>query len=379
VSSSWALTRGRERIERLCASGLDVDALRCEALVEIDRVVGFDAHTWPLTDPASGTAFGAIRVIPCASEETTMVKLWYLEGMRRPTAPAGPPRSVRLLAGHTAGRDLSRNVYWSGILGRYGVADMASMAFTDTFGSWGLLDLWREGGRRFAESDADYLHSITAPVTAALRRSRARAFDAPHAPPVCPDGPAILIFNDDLRIIAQAAAGPVDGLLAPGAWACRSAAFNTAAHLLAAGHARADRTPGPSARPEEAPSRAVLPSVRVRVSGGAWATVSAARLDNDVVGGGIVVNVRESSPAELLDLFARVFALTPRERQLLALLANGLDTRELALQMSVSQHTVQDHCKAVFAKASVRSRRELLSKALGSHDYQAQPVTVGRP
>jgi DNA-binding CsgD family transcriptional regulator len=34
--------------------------------------------------------------------------------------------------------------------------------------------------------------------------------------------------------------------------------------------------------------------------------------------------------------------------------------------MFVSQHTVQDHLKSIFAKTSMHSRRELLSRALGA-------------
>ena len=60
-------------------------------------------------------------------------------------------------------------------------------------------------------------------------------------------------------------------------------------------------------------------------------------------------------------LVSRASGLTARECELVALLLEGLDTRELAERLSISRHTVQDHLKSVFAKVGVRSRRELVS------------------
>jgi DNA-binding CsgD family transcriptional regulator len=45
---------------------------------------------------------------------------------------------------------------------------------------------------------------------------------------------------------------------------------------------------------------------------------------------------------------------------------DGTDTREVAQRMFLSENTVQDHLKAIFAKTAARSRRTLLSRALGS-------------
>ena len=47
-------------------------------------------------------------------------------------------------------------------------------------------------------------------------------------------------------------------------------------------------------------------------------------------------------------------------------LITGADTREVAQQMFLSGHTVQDHLKSIFAKSGARSRRALLSRVVGS-------------
>ena len=49
----------------------------------------------------------------------------------------------------------------------------------------------------------------------------------------------------------------------------------------------------------------------------------------------------------------------------MGLLATGSDTRDLAQRMSVTEHTIQDHLKSIFAKTSSHNRRTLLSRALG--------------
>lgn len=99
------------------------------------------------------------------------------------------------------------------------------------------------------------------------------------------------------------------------------------------------------------------PRVRVRTSTGEWAVIEADRLDEAHV----VVTIRAASPAELLDLLSRVHALSPRERQLVELVAAGLDTQEIAQRRHISRNTVRDHLKSVFIKMGMHSRRELLA------------------
>lgn len=46
-------------------------------------------------------------------------------------------------------------------------------------------------------------------------------------------------------------------------------------------------------------------------------------------------------------------------------LALGADTRTLALDLYLSEHTVQDHLKSIFEKTNTRNRRTLLSRIAG--------------
>jgi DNA-binding NarL/FixJ family response regulator len=57
-----------------------------------------------------------------------------------------------------------------------------------------------------------------------------------------------------------------------------------------------------------------------------------------------------------------VESLTPRETEVLALMAQGLDTKGLAEQLMVSQTTVRTHVAAVLAKLDAHSRLEAVVK-----------------
>lgn len=63
-------------------------------------------------------------------------------------------------------------------------------------------------------------------------------------------------------------------------------------------------------------------------------------------------------PAEDGDEHTSFDALTPREREILELLADGLDTREIAAKLVVSLATVRNHVQNILAKLGVHSRLE---------------------
>lgn len=56
--------------------------------------------------------------------------------------------------------------------------------------------------------------------------------------------------------------------------------------------------------------------------------------------------------------------LSPRERQTLHLLLTGAAQKQVAERMGVSLHTAHDYVKAVYKKLGVRSRAELMARAL---------------
>jgi DNA-binding NarL/FixJ family response regulator len=79
----------------------------------------------------------------------------------------------------------------------------------------------------------------------------------------------------------------------------------------------------------------------------------------------IAVTIETSSPAERTGLLALACGLGEREAELLGHLVAGLDTHGIAQRMFISEHTVQDHLKSIFAKSGARNRRTLLARMVG--------------
>ena len=56
--------------------------------------------------------------------------------------------------------------------------------------------------------------------------------------------------------------------------------------------------------------------------------------------------------------------LTPRERQILSLLADGLDNTAIAERLTVTKRTVQNHISNIYGKLGVASRTEAMLYAI---------------
>lgn len=71
---------------------------------------------------------------------------------------------------------------------------------------------------------------------------------------------------------------------------------------------------------------------------------------------------RQSATLETEDL--PLEPLTPREQDVLALLAEGLPNKAIARRLDVSEHTVKFHLNAVLGKLGANTRTEAVTRAL---------------
>jgi DNA-binding CsgD family transcriptional regulator len=355
VASRTAERIARERIERICSSTPDAMQLRIQVLDEIRRVVDFNAHVWLLTDPRTAVGSAPLADVPCLSEIPEAIRLKYLTGVNRWTKLHADGASVGILRQATAG-DPSQSLMWRGILNRYGISDVASVVFADRFGMWGFLDLWREDSKpAYQDGDAAFLASVSGTITTALRSCQAQTLTAPAVPPGRELGPVVFLLDDSLHVLSETPASqqwlrmllPPDADRSP----VPASVYNVAGQLQAIEQ-------GVDGHPATA---------RVHLSNGFWVTLRAARLTRSEQAqlAVIAVTIEETSPVDRLEVFGRAYGLSARETELMSLLATGSDTRDLASRMFLSENTIQDHLKSIFAKTSSRNRRTLLSRALG--------------
>ena len=69
--------------------------------------------------------------------------------------------------------------------------------------------------------------------------------------------------------------------------------------------------------------------------------------------------------------------LTPREEQVVALVAEGLGNRQIASELNLSQHTIKKYLFRIFEKLGVSSRVELVLYAVNNGDPAQRRVAGG--
>lgn len=351
MSSERARRRGRERIETLVDAPLDADTMRLEAIEILRAAIGFERWCALLLDPDTLIVSHGLGRNDWSSELPRLNLIGAgLDDVNNHTILARSRDHVGVLSAAT-GNDLSRSQRWREVFGRYGVGDELRCVATDPSGSWADVMLFRDSDDpHFDAEDARLMREVSALLARGLRRGAVSPQE--RIEPV-PEETGVLLLDASLRPAGATGAAQVWlRALEPPDWpspdGVPGAVWNVLGCLLAI---ESGQEPG---RP---------PRLRARTPGGGWAIVEAARLDG--ASGGIAVTIRPAGVDEVLELVCRASGLTPRERELVALLVDGLDTREAAARLFISRYTVQDHLKSVFVKMSVRSRRELVSGILG--------------
>jgi len=218
---------------------------------------------------------------------------------------------------------------------------------------WAAIALYRSGRTSgFSPAEAEFLAGVAPLVAVGVRAGLVTA--AAGRPAATPAGPAVLVVDADdaVSLLSPAAEARVAELGGHG----RDVLPTPVAAITAAARALGDGRLG------------TVPRLRVRTLSGEWLVVHAAPLaGRDGVPRQVVVTIEAARPPEIVPLVVAAFGLTGREQDVVAGVLQGESTQQIGRALHLSPWTVQDHLKAVFEKAGVSSRRELVARVFFDH------------
>jgi DNA-binding CsgD family transcriptional regulator len=106
-------------------------------------------------------------------------------------------------------------------------------------------------------------------------------------------------------------------------------------------------------------------TTRLRGRSGRWLRLHVSPMEGEV--GAVALTVETARPDDLVHILLDSYGLTTRETDIVLWLCRGLSTKEIAAELMISAHTVRDHVKAIYEKAGVSSRGELVAGLFTSH------------
>lgn len=344
TSKTWSIRA--EGIARLARSDLDLNTLFGEVLYALRRVVPFDAACWHTLDPATLLETSHLTWnLPVENHRATEIEYLH-EDYNQFATLARSPRHSGILSEATGGAP-ERSRRYRELIRPFGLEGEMRVTFVAGGAAWGAAGLLRDGGD-FTLDEAAFLEYLSEPLANGVRRALlveavARAEEAP--------GPGLVLLTE--AGVAEAMTAAAERLLGELVDVPAGGRERSLPYVVYAVAARA-RLTDRSAAPAQA---------RVRTRAGRWLLLHGSALGGPPARPGrVAVIVEEVSGASMTPVIGQAYGLTAREAQVMQLLLQGRSTREIAAALSISPYTVQEHCKAIFDKVGVRSRRELVGR-----------------
>ena len=363
--------RARDKIAQLAGRGGDLVTFWQESSEVIAHALPYYfSPCWYTLDPASLLMTSHFQDgLPEFPRE--WLEAEYLsDDVNKLVDVARSDRGVSTLHEATGG-DPSSSPRWQANMEYGGDQEMIAGLRTRSGEVWGAVGLYRESGEPMFDADDVRFVQAVSPYLAEGARRALLVGEATE--PETPDGPGLVVLSADYKV--ESTTPGVERWLAElpdGDW--DAGRLPTAVLSVAA---RASRT---AEAPDEPGEVAV---VRVLARSGTWVVLHGASLVSDG-SRRVAVIVEPAHPARITPLLMAAYGLTEREQGVTRLVLQGNSTTEIAEQLVVSTHTVQQHLKSVFDKTGVRSRRDLVGKVFFTH-YEPRVrdnehrATDGRP
>jgi DNA-binding CsgD family transcriptional regulator len=328
--------READRVGRLARAGLDHVTFLREADQVLRAAVPYDLAIWATVDPASLLLTSCTPVGDHPFPPDHQLEIFEMEylGVEPLTLKALVQRDRPIGTLRSEVDDPTDTKRYREQLAPFGFTDELVAALVVDRRCWGAVRVLRnhEAAIDFTEEDVDCFASVSQTLAEGLRLAFLRA--ATQEPAGLDDPPGVVTLD---------AAG--------GIAACTRQA-----------------RPWLDSLAVEAETPAVFASLAARVSTHDEASavlvgtrgplaLHASRLKSD--DDQIAIVIERPRPPELTPRIMEAYDLTPRESQVTELVLRGNTTTQIARAMNLSNYTVQDHLKSIFAKVGVQTRGEL--------------------
>jgi len=329
----------RDQLLAVDAADASLDDVLRVAYDALGRVVDFDSGGVLLTDPQTMLPFGGLVD---GLDESGCVPFWDNElldpDFNKFTALSRSDDPVATLVDATDG-DLERSPRFGKQFREMGVVDELRVAFRTGTSCWAVGFLFRTSpSKPFDPLDVQAVRELMPVVARTVRNAVLRRERDPGAATL-----AVLVIDEQGHV--ESTTADAQAFLAE--FSTQGLDLVTPTPVLAAARrAKSGRT-----------DRAV--TLRARGTSGRWFRLHASPLGTD---GRVAVVIDAASPADLVPIVLESYELTPRESDIVPLLARGLSTKQIAAELCISRHTVGDHIKVIFEKCNVASRGELVAK-----------------
>ena len=336
----------RDEVRRLAGRGGDLTEVRSALDRVLRRAVGYDVAAISTIDPATKLWTSCyVSGVPADGARDRERILFDIEFRGDDVSSYAAIADAAVPVGrlHAAtGGDISRAIRYAPLLEPFGIVDEMRVVLRARGACWGSITLYRaQPAAPFSSEDEALVASAVTEMADLMRLTLLRA--ALAAPQAIEGPPGLLLVGADgeVTVTSEAATSWLDAIDDRGRIpsAVRSVVAAAAAHGTA---------------------RAALPA-----RNGRWVVLHGSPVTGGE--GTVSVIVEGARPAVLSEVIAGAYGFTAREREVTALASQGRSTKHIAATLGISPFTAQDHLKAIYAKAGVQSRGELVAAIFASH------------
>lgn len=369
----WQIDRLVADMALLGRRGLPREQYYSELAARLRRAIDCDATCWHTLDPQTRlmtsdapyelVSEGVFSPQTAPAAGALLVRSeYFVKDVNTFAALAARRVPVGILSQATKGCP-ERSPRYRDPLAPAGIPFELRAAFVTRGRCWGAVHIARRQHKRdFSAQDAAALAHVSGAIAEGIRTS-VRFDAARQAQDSTAPGLVVLGPTNGIELITP----PAYELLA----AMRSTALAGAEEtvptpLLALASFARSRPPNPPADPNV---------VAVPTPSG-WITLHASVPDGSPDGQVAIVIERTASP-QATALRLEAHGVTPREREIATLIAQGRSNPEIADALVLSPYTVQDHIKSLLEKTGVSSRQELVARIF-LDDYLPR-IAAGAP